>query len=60
MTTKSAINWYRDLSLEEKFGLKEVCVLLCGIKWEEFTLLFSPRERINILYDKLKLEGFDV
>lgn len=56
----SSFNWYKSLSLEQRMGLKEVCVLICGIKWEDFNVLFSPRERIDILYHKLELEGFDV
>jgi len=52
-----AIEWYKSLSLNQKFGLKECAVLICGMKWEHFSIIFSPRERINILYDKLKLEG---
>jgi len=30
------------------------------MKWEDFNLLFSPRERLEILHNKLMLEGFDV
>ena len=54
--TKS-LQWYKSLSLEQKFGLKEASAIICGIKWEDFTLLFSGSERIEILYNKLILEG---
>lgn len=54
------VEWYKTLSINQKLGLKEVAHLLCGMKWEQFTLLFTPRQRLNILYEKLKLEGFDV
>lgn len=52
-----SLQWYKSLSLEQKFGLKESSAIICGIKWEDFTLLFSGSERIEILYNKLILEG---
>jgi len=54
---KKSLQWYKSLSLEQKFGLKESSAIICGIKWEDFTLLFSGSERIEILYNKLILEG---
>jgi hypothetical protein len=32
-------------------ALKEVSELICGIKWEDFNILFSPRERFEILHN---------
>ena len=58
--TNDGIEWYKKLSFEQKLGLKECAHLLTGMKWEDYTILFSPRQRIEILYNKLKLEGFDV
>ena len=58
--TNDGIEWYKTLSLEQKLGLKECTHLLTGMKWENYTILFSPRQRIEILYNKLKLGGFDV
>jgi hypothetical protein len=55
-----AVSWYKSLSLNQKMALKEVSALICGMKWEEFNILFSPRERLEILHNKLMLEGFDV
>ena len=55
-----AVSWYKSLSLNQKMALKEVSVLICGMKWEDFNILFSPRERLEILHNKLMLEGFDV
>ena len=55
-----AVSWYKSLSLNQKMALKEVSALICGLKWEDFNILFSPRERLEILHNKLMLEGFDV
>jgi hypothetical protein len=55
-----AIDWYKKLSLNQKMGVKECAHLLCGMRWDQFCILFSPRDRIEILYNKLKMEGFDV
>lgn len=56
----SGLSWYKSLTLNQKLALKELSVSICGMKWEDFTILFSPRERIDILYQKLKMEGFSV
>ena len=55
-----AVSWYKSLSLNQKMALKEVSVLICGMKWEDFNILFTPRERLEILHNKLMLEGFNV
>lgn len=55
-----AVSWYKSLSLNQKMALKEVSALICGMKWEDFNILFSPQERLEILHNKLMLEGFDV
>ncbi len=55
-----AVSWYKSLSLNQKMALKEISVLICGMKWEDFNILFSPRERLEILHNKLMMEGFDV
>lgn len=55
-----AVSWYKSLSLNQKMALKEVSELICGMKWEDFNILFTPRERLEILHNKLMLEGFDV
>jgi len=59
-TLLPAVSWYKSLSLQQKMGLKEVSVLICGMKWEDFNTLFTPRERLEILHNKLMMEGFDV
>ena len=56
-TNPQSINWYKSLNINQKIGLKEVADSICGMKWEDFNILFTPRERIDILYTKLKMEG---
>lgn len=53
-----SLQWYSALPIDKKIALKELSSAICGIKWEDFTLLFSGTERIEILYNKLVLEGF--
>jgi hypothetical protein len=60
MANENSLKWYKTLSLNQKLELKECAHLLTGMKWEHYTILFSPRQRIEILYNKLKLEGFDL
>jgi len=56
----NTIEWYKSLSLNQKQGLKEMSAAICGMKWEDFNILFTPRERINMLHYKLLIEGFNV
>jgi hypothetical protein len=49
-----SIKWYKALTLHQKIALKELSVTICGMKWEDFNILFSPRERIEILNNKLE------
>ena len=55
-----AVIWYKSLSINQKIRLKEVSSLICGMKWEDFNILFTPQERIEILHNKLIKEGFAV
>jgi hypothetical protein len=54
------MNWYKTLTLKQKFALKELSEAICGISWQDLGLIFSPRERLDILHSKLKSEGFQV
>ena len=56
----SAVGWYKSLTMQQRFALKDLSASICGISWQDFSLLFSPRERIEILHQKLLLEGFVV
>ena len=54
------MNWYKKLDIHTKINAKECFKLLCGADFSALSCLFSYKERIEIMYDKLKLEGFDV
>ena len=58
--SKSSIDWYKKLDPNQRINLREVSELLCGIPFKSLLLLFSLLEVIQLLYDKLKLEGFAV
>ena len=55
-----SINWYKELELHQKINLKSVFNLLTGVGWSEISFMFSLREKIEIGFNKLKREGFDV
>jgi hypothetical protein len=57
---KDGLSWYKSLTLNQRFALKELTVSICGLRWEDLSLLFSPRERIELIYQKLKIEGFQI
>lgn len=55
-----SLNWYKGLDLNQKINLKEIFVLLCGLEWSAIAFIIPLRQRIDLAYNKLKKEGFDV
>ena len=51
--TKESIEWYKKFNIHQKIQIKAYCHLICGMKWVDFNILFSPKERIQILYEKI-------
>jgi hypothetical protein len=54
------MEWYKTLNIHQKIYLKALCVDIIGFEFSDLDFMFSFCERINILYNKLKLEGFDI
>lgn len=54
------MKWYKQLGVHQRIALKELSSNICGVSWDTLSLLFTLRERIELLYGKLKVEGFDV
>ena len=54
------MKWYNSLTVNQKINLKENSNLLTGMKFQDMRVFFSLPEIIEILYNKLKLEGFDI
>lgn len=52
--------FYTKMNIHQKICFKEMVVDLCGIEWVSLGRIFTPRERMTLIYNKLKLEGFDV
>ena len=51
--TPESIEWYNKFNIHQKINLKEYSILICGLAWTEFNILFTPRERIQILFEKV-------
>ena len=56
----NSLKWYKSLDLHQRIGLKEVFIDLCGVEWSKLAFIIPLRMRIEVLHNKLKLEGFDV
>ena len=54
------MEWYKTLDINQKINLKDCCKMICGMTYSQLRLLFSMSEIIDLLHNKLKLEGFDV
>lgn len=55
------MNWYKKLSINQKINLKEIYHWICGITWEQMTMMgFTFKEKVDLVHEKLQLEGFEV
>ena len=54
------MEWYSELTVDQKINFKEMYCLITGCKFSDLSFLFSFKERIEIGYNKLKVDGFDI
>lgn len=54
------MKWYKTLTVQQKINAKECFILLCGVSWSDIGIILNMRERLNIMEEKLKLEGFNI
>ena len=54
----NTMEWYKSLNRKQKAGIREAFELSCGLSLNSALMLFSFSECIDILYNKLKIEGF--
>ena len=54
------MDWYKTLDINQKINLKECSKMICGMTYNQLRLLFSMPEIIELLHNKLKVEGFEV
>lgn len=60
LESQESIEWYKKLDTNQKINLKDCFKLLCGVDFDKIGKLLSFRERICLMYNKLKMEGFEV
>jgi hypothetical protein len=54
------MKWYKSLSIEQKINLKYLSSSICGIQFSSIVSVLGFRLAINTLYEKLKIEGFNI
>lgn len=54
------MNWYITLTIEQRINLKGLSESICGVRYDFLIRLFGMRQTIELLHQKLKVEGFDV
>ena len=54
------MNWYKTLNIHMRINAKSCFELLTGVKFEDLAFMFSLKERMDIMENKLKMEGFDI
>lgn len=55
--TAESLDWYKSLPVNTRITMKSMINLITGVSYEYLILLFGLRETIQLVYDKLKMEG---
>ena len=58
--TPKPMHWYQKLTIQQRINIKDLSELICGVKYGLLVKMFGMRETIELLHQKLKLEGFDI
>ena len=54
------MQWYLSLDINLRINAKTCFELLTGIRFGDLPFMFSFKERLEIMYNELKLEGFQL
>lgn len=54
------MEWYKSLNINMRIQAKDCFKMICGYDFSEMGLILSFKERIEVMHEKLKLEGFEV
>ena len=54
------MKWYKTLDINQRINLKDCCKMIVGLGYAELRVLFSMPQIIDILHNKLKIDGFEV
>lgn len=54
------MDWYKTLTIHQRINLKAMFSIICGFGWSDLSFMFSMRDKINMAFNKLRLEGFDI
>lgn len=54
------MNWYKTLGIMQRINLKELAPDIIGQRFSDIVKLLGFRETVNVVYNKLRMEGYDV
>lgn len=52
--TQESLDWYRTLNKEQKIFLRKECATICGVTFADLIKIFTFKEVIQLVFDKLK------
>jgi hypothetical protein len=55
--SSKSLDWYKSLDINTKINAKDLFTTICGISFSSLSNIFSFKEKINILHNKLITEG---
>jgi len=54
---QTSVEWYRSLDVNMRINAKDVFILLTGTDFSKLNFLFTYKEKIEIMHQKLIIEG---
>ena len=54
---QTSVEWYRSLDVNMRINAKDFFILLTGIDFSKLNFLFTYKEKIEIMHQKLIIEG---
>ncbi len=54
------MKWYLTLSIHKRIMLKQLSQDICGMPFHFLCDVFGFKDAIELLYEKLRYEGFDL
>lgn len=54
------MKWYLSLNINQRIWLKDNLILFTGLSFSTLVSLFGFKQTIDLIYEKIKSEGFEI
>lgn len=60
MKTTNYVMWWKKLTIHQKIQMKDCFIFLCGVDFSKLSPLFTYRDKLKIMYNKLIIEKIHI